>query len=236
MRDPKCGITWPRNYGCRCGKHALQGARPRCVSARKGHGMSEPIEVQAQVIEPEKKSRHYKWWFVALGVLVTLTGVACIAWPAASLAVVAAVAGICFLASGITRIAAFFDLGAFSLFGGSSLFMGILDVIVGIMFLIHPLIGGITIAMLGGIALIVTGVMDAVASVRMKRVIGTGPTVLEVIGAIVTVICGVLILMAPRLFIIYLGVMLIIRGVMAVVSAFMVSSFIKDLKNDPLLK
>lgn len=197
--------------------------------------MSEPIEVQAQVIEPEKKSRHYKWWFVALGVLVTLAGVACIAWPAITLAVVAAVAGICFLASGITRIATFFDLGS-ALLGASSLFMGILDVIVGIMFLIHPFIGGITIAMLGGIALIVTGVMDVVASLRMKRVIGTGPTVLEIIGAIVTVIFGVLILMAPRLFIIYLGVMLIIRGVMAVISAFMVSALIKDLKNDPLLK
>ena len=197
--------------------------------------MSEPIEVQAQVIEPEKKSRHYKWWFVALGVLVTLAGVACITWPAISLAVVAAVAGICFLASGITRITTFFDLGS-ALLGASSLFMGILDVIVGIMFLIHPLIGGITIAMLGGIALIVTGVMDAVASLRMKRVIGTGPMVLEIIGAIVTVICGILILMAPRLFIIYLGVMLIIRGVMAVISAFMVSALIKDLKNDLLLK
>lgn len=197
--------------------------------------MSEPIEVQAQVIEPEKKSRHYKWWFVALGVLVTLAGVACIAWPAITLAVVAAVAGICFLASGITRIATFFDLGS-ALLGASSLFMGILDVIVGIMFLIHPFIGGITIAMLGGIALIVTGVMDVVASLRMRRVIGTGPTVLEIIGAIVTVIFGVLILMAPRLFIIYLGVMLIIRGVMAVISAFMVSALIKDLKNDPLLK
>ena len=211
------------------------GAPPACMSVRKGYGMSEPIEVQAQVIEPEKKSRHYKWWFVALGVLVTLAGVACITWPAISLAVVAAVAGICFLASGITRIATFFDLGS-AFLGASSLFMGILDVIVGIMFLIHPFIGGITIAMLGGIALIVTGVMDVVASLRMRRVIGTGPMVLEIIGATVTVICGVLILMAPRLFIIYLGVMLIIRGVMAVISAFMVSALIKDLKNDPLLK
>ena len=235
MKCPECGITGPRHVGCRDGGHTWIGAQPHCINARKGHGMSEPIEVQAQVIEPEKKSRHYKWWFVALGVLVTLAGVACITWPAISLAVVAAVAGICFLASGITRITTFFDLGS-ALLGASSLFMGILDVIVGIMFLIHPLIGGITIAMLGGIALIVTGVMDAVASLRMKRVIGTGPMVLEIIGAIVTVICGVLILMAPRLFIIYLGVMLIIRGVMTVISAFMVSAFIKDLKNDPLLK
>ena len=235
MKCPECGITGPRNVGCRDGGHTWIGAQPHCINARKGHGMSEPIEVQAQVIEPEKKSRHYKWWFVALGVLVTLAGVACITWPAISLAVVAAVAGICFLASGITRITTFFDLGS-ALLGASSLFMGILDVIVGIMFLIHPLIGGITIAMLGGIAVIVTGVSDVVSSLRMKRVIGMGPMVLEIIGAIVTVICGVLILMAPRLFIIYLGIMLIIRGVMAVISAFMVSAFIKDLKNDPLLK
>lgn len=232
---PRVWYNGAKNVRSQCGRRAWIRAQPHCISARKGHGMSEPIEVQAQVIEPEKKSRHYKWWFVALGVLVTLAGVACITWPAISLAVVAAVAGICFLASGITRITTFFDLGS-ALLGASSLFMGILDVIVGIMFLIHPLIGGITIAMLGGIALIVTGVMDAVASLRMKRVIGTGPMVLEIIGAIVTVICGVLILMAPRLFIIYLGIMLIIRGVMTVISAFMVSAFIKDLKNDPLLK
>lgn len=192
--------------------------------------MSEPIEVNAHVIEPEKKSRHYKWWFVALGVVVALLGVACLAWPAATLAIVAAIAGICFLAGGITRIATFFDLGAFAPMGASSLLMGILDAIVGVIFLVHPLIGGVTIAFLAGIAFIVTGVLDVFAGVRAGKAFGMGTGILEVLGAIVTVVFGVLMLTMPSLFTIYLGLMLIIRGVMVVIGAFTVSSFIKDMK------
>lgn len=79
--------------------------------------------------------------------------------------------------------------------------------------------------------------MDAVASVRMKRAIGTGPHGLGDPGMLSSRSSAAYSFLWPlRLFIIYLGIMLIIRGVMAVISAFMVSAFIKDLKNDPLLK
>lgn len=192
--------------------------------------MSDPIQVDAHVIEPEKKSRHYKWWFVALGVVIALMGVACLAWPAATLVVVATLAAVCFLGSGITRIATFFDLGGFALMGASSLVMGVLDVLLGIMFFAHPLIGGATIALVAGVAFIVTGVLDVFAGVRAGKVFGTGTGVLEVLGALVTVVFGVLMVMVPSLFIVYLGVMLIIRGVMVVVGAFTVSSFVKDIK------
>lgn len=35
-------------------------------------------DVEAYVIEPERKSRHYKWWFVGVGALIMLLGVACL--------------------------------------------------------------------------------------------------------------------------------------------------------------
>ena len=188
------------------------------------------IETEAYVIEPEKKSRHYKWWFVGLGVVITLLGIACLVWPVKALVAVAAVAGVCFLASGICGIAAFFDLGGFRPLSGWSLLSGIIDVLLGVMFLVHPLVGGAAMAWLAGIVVIVGGVMDAVAAWRTRAISGTGMCALGIVGAIVTVVFGVLMLAMPSLFIYYLGCMAIMRGVMLVIGAFQVSALVKEVK------
>ena len=188
------------------------------------------IDTEAYIIEPEKKSRHYKWWFVGLGVLIALLGIACLVWPVKALAVIAAVAGACFLASGICGIVAFFDLGGFGPLSGWNLLSGIVDVLLGVMFLVHPLVGGAAMAWVAGIVVLVGGVMDIVASWRTREVSGTGMCALGIVGGIVTVVFGILMLAMPSLFIYYLGCMAIMRGLMLVVGAFQVSALIKDLK------
>lgn len=192
--------------------------------------MSEVIETQAYIIEPEKKSRHYKWWFVGLGALVTLLGVACLVWPAPALVAVAVIVGVCFLFAGITSIATYFDLSAFLPVGGWSLVSGIVDVLIGVMFLVQPAVGGVAVAWLAGVVVIAGGIMDAVSSVRLRAFAGTSACVLGVIGAIITVVFGILMLAMPALFIVYLGCMAIVRGVFLIVTAFRVSRFVKDLK------
>lgn len=192
--------------------------------------MSEVIETQAYVIEPERKSRHYKWWFVGLGVLVTLLGVACLVWPAPALVAVAVVVGVCFLLAGITSIATYFDLSAFMPMGGWSLVGGIVDVLIGIMFLVQPAVGGVAVAWLAGVVVIAGGIMDAASSMRLREFTGTSACVLGVVGAAITVVFGILMLAMPALFIVYLGCMAVVRGVLLIVMAFKVSGFIKDLK------
>lgn len=183
------------------------------------------------IIEPERKSRHYKWWFVALGVIVALGGIACLLWPTPALMTVAIVAGIGFLVTGICSIAAYFDLRGIGSLTGWSLLNGIIDVLLGILFLVEPVVGGITMAWLAGIAVVVAGVADGVASWRLRGLTGAGMCALGIVGAVLTALFGILMMAMPGLFIIYLGCMLLMRGIMIVVAAFHVSAFIRQLRD-----
>ncbi len=196
--------------------------------------MSDVIETQAYIIEPERKSRHYKWWFVGLGVLVTLLGVACLVWPEPAMFAVSIAVGLGFLLAGITGVATYFDLAVFMPMGGWSLLSGVIDVLIGVLFLVQPAVGGITIAWLVGAVVIVCGIMDVVSALRLKPLTGTGPCVLSVVAALLTVVFGILMIAMPALFIIYLGCMAIVRGILLITGAFRVSSLIKQIKQGRL--
>lgn len=192
--------------------------------------MVDTIETEAYVIEPERKSRHYKWWFVGLGVLITLLGVVCLAWPAPALHAVAIAVGIGFIVSGITGVASYFDWAGLVPGGGWSLVASIVDVVLGIMFLVQPAVGGVTVAWVAGIAVVAGGVMDAVSSWRLREVAGTGSFALGLVAAVLTVVFGILMFVMPELFVIYLGCLAVLRGLLVIVASFKVSSFIKQVK------
>lgn len=196
--------------------------------------MSDVIETQAYIIEPERKSRHYKWWFVGLGVLVALLGVACLVWPEPAMFAVSIAVGVGFLLAGITGIATYFDLAAFLPMGGWSLLSGVVDTLIGIVFLAQPAVGGIAIAWLVGSVVIVGGLMDIASALRLQGFTGTGACVLNVLGAVITVVLGFFMIWMPELLIVYLGCMAIVRGLILIVGAFRVSRFIKDLKQTRL--
>lgn len=185
---------------------------------------------QTYIIEPERKSRHYKWWFVALGVIIALLGLACLLWPAPALLTVAVMAGVGFLVAGICSIAAYFDLRGIGSLTGWSLLNGVVDVLLGILFLVEPVAGGITMAWMAGIAVVVAGVLDGVASWRLRELTGGAMCAVGIVGAMLTELFGILMMAMPALFIIYLGCMLLMRGIMIVVAAFQISSFIKRLQ------
>lgn len=184
-------------------------------------------ETEVHVIEPERKSKHYKWWFVALGVLITLMGVACLVWPVLSLTVISTIVGVCFLASGIGMIISFFDLGGFVRFDWWSLLGGFIDVLLGLMFLMRPLLSGYALGWIAGAVVIVGGVMDIVAAWRTRAIAGTAACVLAIIGGVITVILGILMVANPALLVIYLGCMAIMRGLMIIIASFQISSIVK---------
>lgn len=189
-------------------------------------------DTDAYIIEPERKSKHYKWWFVALGVIITLLGIACLVWPRIALIAVAIMAGIGFIASGISGIATYFDMHGFvRAMSGWSLVGSIVDVLLGVMFLMNPLIGGVTVAWIVGILVIAGAIMDGVACWRARDLTGNGACALGIISAVLMGIFGILMLAMPSLFSIYLGCMLIVRGITLIIASFGVSSLIKRYLN-----
>jgi uncharacterized membrane protein HdeD (DUF308 family) len=132
------------------------------------------------------------WWVLALrGVIAILFGFAAIAWPGVTLAVLVMLYGIFSLADGILAFAA----GIRARWGGL-LFAGVLGTIVGFVALIWPGITALALLFLIAAWAIVTGVLQIVAAVQLRRVI-TGEWLLGLAGAL-AIAWGILLVFNPR--------------------------------------
>lgn len=101
-----------------------------------------------------------------LGVLSVIVGFALLRAPFQSLEVLIFVLGIFWVAQGIMTF-----IGAFQRKDGRNLkiFMGILGVIAGTVILLYPISSAVTLALLGGIWLIILGIMQIVAGWQLRK-------------------------------------------------------------------
>jgi uncharacterized membrane protein HdeD (DUF308 family) len=101
-----------------------------------------------------------------IGVLSVIVGFALLRTPFQSLEVLIFVIGIFWVAQGIMTF-----IGAFSRKEGRGLriFMGILGVIAGTIVLVYPISSAVTLALIGGIWLIILGIMQVVAAGNLRK-------------------------------------------------------------------
>jgi uncharacterized membrane protein HdeD (DUF308 family) len=100
-----------------------------------------------------------------LGVLSIIVGFALLRAPFQSLEVLIFILGIIWVAQGIMTF-----IGAFEHKQGRNwkIFMGILGVIAGTIILLYPISSAVTLALLGGIWLIILGIMQVVAGWQLR--------------------------------------------------------------------
>lgn len=121
----------------------------------------------AQIIQDAAQARKDWGWYVALGVLLILVGIYAIwAEGAATLASVFAL-GIVLLIAGIGQlVAAFMARGAGHVI--LLLLVGVLDVIVGLMLLEHPIGGALVVTLLLAALLVFGGVFRFVSALWLQ--------------------------------------------------------------------
>ena len=102
-----------------------------------------------------------------IGVLSVIVGVALLRSPFQSLEVMIFVLGIVWVAQGIVRFIAAFEVKQGRNWG---IFTGILSVVAGIVVLEYPAMSAATLALFGGIWLIILGVMQCVAGFQLRSV------------------------------------------------------------------
>lgn len=111
---------------------------------------------------------HANWaWFFALGVLLLLFGFAVIIFPVAGTFAVEILFGIILLFAGLTQVVLAFQARKW----GGFLFTflaGLLYLFVGLLFLVYPLQGIITLTLLLGIALIIGGIFKVALAFKIK--------------------------------------------------------------------
>ena len=176
-----------------------------------------------QSIMPDRPKR-VSWPMLILGVLVTILGIVCVAWPGLTIGTVSLMVGIGFLVTGVMGIAGFFMAGGFAMFSGWLLFDGIMNLILGLMFLGHPVLSGVALIWLIGTFVIIGGVALGVTAWRMRQLLG-GAWWLGLVLAVLIAVFGIMMLANPGLLSVLLGILAIVEGVAIVIGSFSTERF-----------
>jgi uncharacterized membrane protein HdeD (DUF308 family) len=130
------------------------------------------------------------WWlFMLVGLLSIAAGVIVLAKPSNSLTTLAVIAGIFVLVDGIFDLAASFSRQTAS--RGMAAIIGVVDIVIGVLLIRHPIGGVLAIALLIGIWLIAMGVVRMVASFESEH------RAWNLVVALIELAAGIVIVSSP---------------------------------------
>lgn len=151
------------------------------------------------------------WGLFFGGLLVVLCGIAALFWPGATMEILALVAGVGFLVAGVFSFATWVRTHKYAQGSGWTLANAICDIILGIMFLVHPVVGAGVITMVVGCFTLAYGFFAIVTSFGIRKM--TSSWWIMLLNGIISVMCGWFFLFSPGFFAIFLAVFIIMQGV-----------------------
>jgi uncharacterized membrane protein HdeD (DUF308 family) len=128
--------------------------------------MADPAQQPAEMLA--RLGRHWGW-LLAYGILTLLAAIAVLAWPGATLLVVAVLFGVQLIVSGIFRFVTALSIDDVS--GGTRVLLallGVLSVIVGLWAVRHVLLTLLALTVFLGIWLAIFGVMEITGAFRIR--------------------------------------------------------------------
>lgn len=157
-------------------------------------------------------TKKHDWGLIIAGILLVLCALLFLIAPSLTLVTITAIAGAAFLVSGIFDIANYVRFRSTMSLSGWALAYAILDIIIGLMFLIHPLAFSAVIPWIVGAFFIVFGVFEAIASFKIRNA-GAQLWGWMLFSGIVSALCGLTFFIVPAAFSIFLSVFILMRGV-----------------------
>ena len=129
--------------------------------------------------------KKWDWSLILAGILLLACGLLCCFAPNLTLATIAMIAGVGFLLSGVLGIVFYVRFRSMMSVSGWSLAYAILDVLIGLMFVLHPLVGGAAISWLVALCFLVFGLFSLLVAVfvlwRGVAMIAEGVTVGKIV-------------------------------------------------------
>jgi uncharacterized membrane protein HdeD (DUF308 family) len=183
--------------------------------------VSEPVQHGADMLA--RLGRHWGW-VLFYGIVTLLAGLAVLAWPGATLLVIAVLFGVQLIVAGIFRFAAAFATDDAS--GGTRVLLallGVLSVIIGLWAVRHVLLTLLALVVLLGIFWVVNGTIELFTALSHRGMTERGWTAAM---GVLSILAGLVVLIYPGPSLltlsIVLGIWLLIYGVMEIVAAFRV--------------
>ena len=185
--------------------------------------MASSVEVFDLTVDPESLSKSevsgIRWAFAISGILAVVIGGLVLAWPEATLTVLATLFGLYFLAAGVVHVVR----GVFTARAGVggrvlSILLGVLLVIAGIVAIRNPLNSLVLLAMVIGISWIVEGVVGLVETAHdSSRWFGW-------LFGIIGIVAGTVVLLVPvesiSVLVLVGGIFLVGSGIIQLIQAF----------------
>lgn len=159
------------------------------------------------------------WGMIACGVLLVISAFVIMLWPGMTLVTLAIIAGVMFLFAGGADLSQYFRVRGSVDGAGWILVNAILDIILGAMFIIHPIAAAEVLPWLAGMFVIFYGVMAIVASIGIRNM--GSVWVLMLLNGILSIVIGILFFVNPAYFVWFLGFFLAWRGAMMCAYGFM---------------
>lgn len=152
------------------------------------------------------------WQLIVAGVLFILFGLVCAFFPGLTLASIAFMVGAAFVVSGVVNIATFIRDRELLGFSGWILAYGILDVLIGGMFVIHPFAFAAVLPWVIGAFVLVFGAYEVVAAFMIKRS-GLPLWGWMLVSGIISIVIGFLFFYLPEMLALSIALFALLRGV-----------------------
>ena len=153
----------------------------------------------------------HDWGLVIAGVLLVICSMFFLFAPGLALVTITVIAGAAFLVSGIFDIVNYFRFRRPMDLSGWALAYGALDIVLGILFLVNPLVSAGALAWFIGAFFIVFGVFEVVGAFKVRNM-GVSMWGWMLFSGIVGALCGLTFFIAPAMLGVFLSVFILMRG------------------------
>lgn len=153
----------------------------------------------------------HDWGLIIAGVLLIICSIFFLMAPGLALVTITVIAGAAFLVSGVFDIINYFRFRKSMNLSGWALAYGVLDIALGVLFLVNPLVSAGALAWFIGAFFIVFGVFEAVGAFRVRKM-GVSMWGWMLFSGIVGALCGLTFFLAPAMLGIFLSVFILMRG------------------------
>lgn len=151
------------------------------------------------------------WGLIVTGVLLIVLGAVFMFAPVGTLVTITVIAGAFFLVGGIFAIINYIRFRKDQHSTGWAIVYGVLDILVGLMFLIHPLAMAAVIPWVIGIFVLVFAIYEIIAAFRVKKA-GASFWGWVLFSGILSALLGILFFVYPTTFVYYIAFFLLVRG------------------------
>ncbi|MEE1478840.1 MAG: DUF308 domain-containing protein [Eggerthellaceae bacterium] len=156
------------------------------------------------------------WQLIVAGILFVLFSAVCLFFPGLTLGSITFMIGAAFVLSGAVHIASYIrDRDVLDL-SGLVLAYAILDVLIGLMFVVHPMVFAAVIPWVAGMFTIVFAIYELIGSF-VSRKAGFSLWGWLLISGVLTLVMGMGFFLVPEMFAILIGLFALVRGVSLIV-------------------